>query len=66
MGLDIKDVRVVINVGQPSSDWILQQQSGRAGHDGLQAVSINLSHRVRIPNKITTPIGKGMVKKDKK
>ena len=49
MGLDVKDVRVVVNVGIPSSDWVLKQQSGRAGRDGKQAVTVSLCRRARKP-----------------
>jgi superfamily II DNA helicase RecQ len=42
MGLDVRDVRVVVNVGMPTSDWILQQQSGREGRDGQQAVTVTV------------------------
>ena len=49
MGADVGDVRVVVNVGKPSSDWILSQQMGRAGRDGQQSVSINLARAVRTP-----------------
>ena len=48
MGFDVKDVRAVVNVGKPSSDWILSQQMGRAGRDGHQSVCINLSRAVRV------------------
>jgi superfamily II DNA helicase RecQ len=48
MGLDVKDVRIVVNCGMPSSDWILKQQSGRAGRDGRQAVTINIARKVRL------------------
>ena len=49
MGLDVKDVRVVVNVGIPLSDWVLEQQSGRAGRDGKQAVTVSLCRRTRKP-----------------
>ena len=49
MGADVGDVRVVVNVGKPSSDWILSQQMGRAGRDGEQSASINLARAVRTP-----------------
>ena len=48
MGADIPDVRVVVNVGKPSSDWILSQQIGRAGRDGQQSVAVNLACAVRV------------------
>ena len=43
----MRDVRAVVNVGKPSSDWIMSQQMGRAGRDGKQAVSINMSRPVK-------------------
>ena len=49
MGLDARHVRAVINLGKPTYDWILKQQAGRAGRDGQQAISVNLSCRVRPP-----------------
>ena len=49
MGLDVKDVRVVVNVGIPSSDWVLEKQSGRAGRDGKQAVTVSVCRRARNP-----------------
>lgn len=55
MGLDARNVRAVVNVGMPSSDWILKQQAGRAGRDGKQAVSVNLARRVRLPKRIQEP-----------
>ena len=53
MGLDVKDVRVVVNVGIPSSDWVLEQQSGRAGRDSKQAVTVSLCRRARKPKCMT-------------
>ena len=55
MGLDARNVRAVVNVGMPSSDWILKQQAGRAGRDGKQAVSVNLARRVRLPKRTQEP-----------
>ena len=58
MGLDVKDVRMVVNVGIPSSDWILQQQSGRVGRDGKQAITVCLSRRVKVlRNAVAGPTG---------
>ena len=48
MGVDIPNVRIVINLGVPNSDWILKQQTGRAGRDGQQAVAVNLTRKVRV------------------
>ena len=47
MGADVRDVRAVVNVGKPSSDWIMSKQMGRAGRDGKQAVTINMSRPVK-------------------
>ena len=55
MGLDARNVRAVVNVGMPSSDWILKQQAGRAGRDGKPAVSVNLARRVRLPKRTQEP-----------
>jgi superfamily II DNA helicase RecQ len=49
MGLDVPDIKLVINLDIPSQDWVLEQQAGRAGRDGEQAVAINLARRVRLP-----------------
>jgi superfamily II DNA helicase RecQ len=49
MGLDVPDIKLVINLDIPSQDWVLEQQTGRAGRDGGQAVAINLARRVRLP-----------------
>jgi superfamily II DNA helicase RecQ len=48
MGLDVPDVKLVINIDIPSQDWVLKQQTGRAGRDGGQAVAINLAKKVRL------------------
>ena len=47
MGADVRDVRAVVNVGKPSSDWIMSKKMGRAGRDGKQAVTINMSRPVK-------------------
>ena len=46
MGVDNKNVRLVVNIDIPRQDWLLQQQSGRAGRDNQQAVSILLAPKV--------------------
>ena len=55
MGADVKEVRAVVNVGPPSSDWILSLQMGRAGRDGQQSVAINLSRAVKVPGEANLP-----------
>ena len=55
MGMDVSTVRLVVNIGMPLSEWVLQQQDGRAGRDGLQSVCVNLGPKVR--NTIPGPAG---------
>lgn len=56
MGLDIPNIRLVVHVGVPTSDWIISQQMGRAGRDGQQAVSVMMASKMRLtkPGEILT------------
>lgn len=61
MGMDIKTVRLVVNLYDPRcglEDWVLQQQSGRGGRDGEQAVCVNIGPKVRVANPRMGPAGR--------
>jgi superfamily II DNA helicase RecQ len=46
MGMDIADIRQIINFGIPSSAEDYVQQSGRAGRDGKHAVAIAIRNQI--------------------
>ena len=48
MGLDEKNVGLVVSVAPFMSDWELKQGEGRAGRAGQQAVSVTLGREVRM------------------
>ena len=54
MGLDAKDVNVVVSVAPFTSDWELKQGEGRAGRGGQQALSIILGRAVSLSKAVVT------------
>ena len=48
MGLDVPNVSLVVNTQAPRSDWVAQQQMGRAGRDGRQTVCVNMAPKFRM------------------
>ena len=47
MGVDNPNVRLVVNIDIPSQDWLIKQQSERAGRDNRQAVSVLMAQKVQ-------------------
>lgn len=67
MGMDIRDIDLVVHVGCPKSILSYWQEAGRCARDGRQGLSLILYNNFTLSLKTTTPEVKDMIKnKDNK